>query len=206
MAHIQTHLYAPPHNAVADQRFTPEWAKSNNRALAIKPPWLYSTFKVQIIVTFDLSFPTPPQSLEPCSSSCSSSISGYNLHPTPFLAVRHCLAWSTYSQCAPVGLLFLCRWSRTERQLKRTPRICAVITWRQHRSAKRIGLSSHQCSAHHAVCGFLLNKVCKVEKRGEWDFIVLKHMVPLTEEKQNKVFLQHPENFPLKLWNARNVI
>lgn len=46
-----------PHGTA--QRFTPGWAKSNMRALAIKLPWPHSTFKVGISLTFDLSLPHP---------------------------------------------------------------------------------------------------------------------------------------------------
>lgn len=47
-----------PRDAVAAQRSTPGWAKSNTRVLAINAAWPHSTFKVGISLTSDLPLRT----------------------------------------------------------------------------------------------------------------------------------------------------
>lgn len=100
-----SHSHPPicPSPVTQQQRITPGWAKSNKRALAIKPAWPPLHLKVGISLTSDLCRPIPPSIFggPPPPSCCASSISGYNLHPTPLPAVGHCLAWSTYSQSPP---------------------------------------------------------------------------------------------------------
>lgn len=107
-----THGYHSPmvqqHRIVARRKYP-------GRKTCMAPPHLYNG----ISLTFNPSEPPPqPPSLSfedtTSTSSCSSSIPGYNPPPAPFPASHYCLAWSTYSQIPLLCMPLLNGGSRTE--------------------------------------------------------------------------------------------
>ena len=183
-----------PHDAVAAQRSTPGWAKSNTRVLAINAAWPHSTFKVGISLTSDLPLRTLLHLL--FFHFWVQSTPHPLLGGLPLSGLEYLFPDSPCSACLPSA------GGRGGRgDLKAPPGFTLLRRGASPGLLKELGWAAADVLHNMLSSGFPLNKLCKGGKGGKRGFYgPWAHVSTEGPEGKQLVFEEHPKTFVLSCW------